>query len=33
MFNKVIAVEQILEDERDVKAKEELEKLEKSLPK
>ncbi|XP_032792392.1 NFU1 iron-sulfur cluster scaffold homolog, mitochondrial [Daphnia magna] len=29
----VIAVEQILEDERDIKAKEELEKLEKSLPK
>lgn len=29
----VIAVEQILEDERDIKAKEELEKLETSLPK
>ncbi|XP_057377212.1 NFU1 iron-sulfur cluster scaffold homolog, mitochondrial-like isoform X2 [Daphnia carinata] len=29
----VIAVEQILEDERDIKAKEELEKLEKTLPK
>ena len=32
-FHKVVAVEQVLEDDLDKKAKEELEKFEQTLPK